>query len=71
MALQSLPTEITKHQLDGILGGFPSNAEINRYSDIVTVYAPDKTKILSAIKLYRNVWHVMAMPGLITTTNGA
>lgn len=70
--LKSLPTEITKSQLDAILGGFPSSAEIKRHPDIVTVYAPDKTKVLSAIKLYRNVWHVMAMPGLIsTTTTGA
>jgi hypothetical protein len=72
MSLQSLPTEITRRQLDAILGGFPSNAGIKRHPDIVTVYAPDGTKVLSAIKLYQNVWHVMAMPGLIsTTTTGA
>jgi hypothetical protein len=66
--LKSLPSEITKRQLDGILGGFPPNTEINRHPDIVTVYAPGKIKVLSAIKLYKNVWHVMAVPGLITTT---
>jgi hypothetical protein len=68
MALQSLPTEITRRQLDAILGGFPANATIKRGKDIATVYAPNGTKVLSAIEVYRNVWHVMAMPGLITTT---
>jgi hypothetical protein len=63
--LKSLPTELTKKELTKLLDGFPSNATINRGKDVATVYAPNGTKVLSAIEVYRNVWHVMAIPGLI------
>jgi hypothetical protein len=71
--LKSLPTPLSKHQLDNLLGGFPANADIHRHDTIVTVYAPNGTKVLSAANVAPNRWHVMAVPGLISTTtsNGA
>ena len=65
--MQSLPTPLTTKALKTLLAGFPDNADIRMGNISCTVRAPDGTKILSAIKApNRALWHVMAMPGMIT-----
>ena len=73
--MQSLPTALTTAQLNGLLTslqGLPS-AQVTRHSDVVTVHATRKAtgeqvKVLSAITRNGSQWHVMAVPGLISTT---
>jgi alkyl hydroperoxide reductase subunit AhpF len=73
--MQSLPTALTTAQLDGIIAslqGLPSS-QVTRHSDVVTVHATRKAtgeqvKVLSAITSNGAQWHVMAVPGLISTT---
>jgi hypothetical protein len=65
--MKSLPTPLTTKQLDALLAGFPSAAVINRHATVVTVTAPNGTKVLSAVKPSgRAIWHVMAVEGLVT-----
>ena len=73
--MQSLPTALTTAQLEGILSTLSALpiALVNRRENTVTVYATRKATgqvvtVLSAITHYGKQWHVMAVPGLITTT---
>lgn len=73
--MQSLPTALTTAQLDNILRALAAlpSAKINRHDDIVTVTATRKAtgqvvKVLSAATANGQQWHVMAVPGLISTT---
>lgn len=73
--MQSLPTPLTTSQLDGILSGLSTlpSAQVTRHSDVVTVHATkkatgDRVKVLSAVTRNGSQWHVMAVPGLISTT---
>ena len=73
--MQSLPTALTTAQLNGLvsqLEALPS-ATVNRHADIITVTATRKktgetVKVLSAATTNGQHWHVMAAPGLISTT---
>jgi hypothetical protein len=75
--MQSLPTPLTTAQLENILtelAALPS-ATINRHSGVITVTATKKktgetVKVLSATRENQQ-WHVMTVPGLITTTTKA
>jgi hypothetical protein len=74
-AMKSLPTALTTKQLDALLDSFPSNAEIERGEDVVTVHGTrrrdgQRVKVLSAVSHDRQHWHVMAVPGLINPTIG-
>jgi hypothetical protein len=73
--MQSLPTALTTAQLDRILSTLETmpSATVNRLTDAVTVTATRKAdrqrvKVLSAVTGDGQQWHVMAVPGLITTT---
>lgn len=70
--MQSLPTALTTRQLEEILDGFPSVCEISRHESIVIVRAKHKSgamhKLLSAATQDGQLWHVMARPGIISTT---
>lgn len=73
--MQSLPTPLTTAQLDGILSELAAlpTATVNRHADIITVTATRKAtgqtvKVLSAATRNGQQWHVMAAPGLISTT---
>ena len=72
--MKSLPTALTTAQLEGILetlAAMPS-ATVNRHPDIITVTATRKAtgetvKVLSAATSNGSQWHVMAVPGLVST----
>ena len=73
--MQSLPTALTTAQLDGILATLATlpSAQVKRHDSIVTVTATRKAtgqtvKVLSAASSDGQQWHVMAAPGLISTT---
>lgn len=73
--MQSLPTPLTTAQLENILTALAAmpSATVNRHADIVTVTATRKktgetVKVLSAATRDRQHWHVMTVPGIITTT---
>lgn len=73
--MQSLPTPLTTAQLDNILATLATmpTATVNRHPDIITVTATRKktgetVKVLSAATRDGHQWHVMAAPGLISTT---
>lgn len=66
MSLQSLPTTLTTAALDKLLAGFPKNAQVSRLEDSATVHAPNGAKVFSAVMVESNVWHAMAVPGLVT-----
>lgn len=73
--MQSLPTALTTAQLDGILATIATlpSAQVTRHDSIVTVHATrkatgEKVKVLSAASSNGAHWHVMAVPGLISTT---
>lgn len=73
--MQSLPTPLTTAQLEGLLSTLETmpSAKVNRHPDIVTVTATRKAtgetvKVLSAATTDGQHWHVMTVPGLITTT---
>ena len=75
LSMKSLPTTLTTAQLDGILSSIEKlpSAKVNRYPTIITVTATLKTtgkaiKVLSATSLNGTHWHVMAIPGLVSTT---
>lgn len=63
--LKSLPTTLTTEALDTLLKAFPKSAVIDRRTDNAVVKAPNGDKVLSAVEVSKNVWHVMAVPGLI------
>jgi L-lysine 2,3-aminomutase len=72
--MQSLPTALTTAQLDKLLSTLAAmpSATVNRFADIVTVTATRKAtgetvKVLSAATTNGQQWHVMTVPGLITT----
>ena len=72
--MKSLPTPLTTAQLEGILSALAAlpSAKVNRYSGVITVTATKKktgetVKVLSAART-NHQWHVMTVPGLITTT---
>lgn len=73
--MQSLPTALNSAQLDAILNtlaGLPS-AKVSRQPNVITVTATRKAtgesvKVFSAITGDGKRWHVMAVPGLISTT---
>lgn len=66
MKLKSLPQLLTTQQLKELIASFPEDAQIFRADTIITVTAPNKTKVLSAIKHHTlEQWHVMAMPKLV------
>lgn len=52
-------------QLNDLLSAFPKAARIHRGDGIVTVYAPNDKKVLSAASANGAQWHVMAVAGLI------
>ena len=54
-------------QLNGLLDSLPKAARINRGDGIVTVYAPNDKKVISAASANGLTWHVMAVEGLIET----
>lgn len=73
--MQSLPTALTTAQLNGLLSTLAAlpSATVNRHADVVTVTATRKAtgqtvKVLSAATRNGSHWHVMAVPGLISTT---
>lgn len=73
--MQSLPTALTTAQLDAILTTLQAlpSAQVKRHPSIVTVTATRKAtgqsvKVLSAATQDGHQWHVMAAPGLISTT---
>jgi hypothetical protein len=73
--MQSLATPLTTTQLDNILATLARlpSATVNRHPDIITVTATRKAdrqtvKVLSAATHDGQQWHVMAVPGLISTT---
>lgn len=63
--LKSLPTTLTTEALTKLLDGFPKNAKVDKRTDSATVHTPKGDKVLSAVEVSKNVWHVMAVPGLI------
>lgn len=70
--LSSLPTALSSKQLDSLLASFPPSAEIRRGDGVVTVHATRKsdgqrTKLLSAISRNGRTWHVMTVPGLVSS----
>jgi hypothetical protein len=73
--MQSLATPLTTIQLESILSTLAClpSAAVNRHPDIITVTATRKAdrqiiKVLSAATHDGQQWHVMAVPGLISTT---
>ena len=73
--MKSLPTALTASQLDGILSSLSvlPSAQVTRHPDVVTVQATrkatgEKVTVLSAVTRNGSQWHVMAVPGLISTT---
>jgi hypothetical protein len=73
--MKSLATALTTKQLDAILATLATmpSAIVNRHSDIITVTATRKAtgqmvKVLSAATGDGHRWHVMAAPGLVSTT---
>lgn len=73
--MQSLPTALSTAQLEGLLATIETlpSAKINRHPDIITVTATKKktgetVKVLSAATCNGTQWHVMAVPGLISST---
>lgn len=73
--MQSMPTALTTAQLDSILTTLEAlpSAQVKRLPSIVTVTATRKAtgqtvKVLSAATANGHQWHVMAAPGLISTT---
>jgi hypothetical protein len=73
--MKSLPTALTTAQLNGLLSTLAAmpSATVNRHADIVTVTATKKktgetVKVLSAATRDGHQWHVMAAPGLISTS---
>lgn len=73
--MQSLPTALSTAQLEGLLATIETlpSAKINRFPTIITVTATRKTtgetvKVLSAATRNGKQWHVMAVPGLISST---
>jgi hypothetical protein len=74
--MQSLPTALTTAQLEKLLSELAAmpSATVNRHPDIITVTATRKktgetVKVLSAATSDRQHWHVMTVPGIITTTS--
>ena len=68
-ALISLPHALTTRQLNALLDSFPAHKDLVMYrgTDVVVVRVRDD-KILSAAKSpTRELWHVMARPGMVTT----
>jgi hypothetical protein len=73
--MKSLPTALTTAQVNDLvaqLEALPS-ATVNRHPDIVTITATSKktgdtVKVFSAATANGQSWHVMAAPGLISTT---
>lgn len=58
---------MTTMQLHELLLSLPSNADKRINEGIVTVYAPNKKKVISAASSDGRYWHVMAVEGLIET----
>jgi hypothetical protein len=63
--MKSLPTLLSTADLNNLLDGFPSNAQVSRTDSSVVVKAPKGQRVLSAISSDGNQWHVMAVEGLI------
>lgn len=78
IAMKSLPTPLTTSQLEKILATLATmpSATVNRHPDIITVTATRKAtgetvKVLSAATRCGSRWHVMTVPGLVSTTFAA
>lgn len=59
---------LTKRDLNRLLKQFPANAKIQKSDILITVSAPDDTKVLSAAKMQFGLstgWHVRAIEGLV------
>lgn len=74
--MQSLPTTLTTRQLDELVSQFPSSCVIFKGEDIVVVKARNKKtgsvdRLLSAASPNGHHWHVMAKPGIVTTSFSA
>jgi uncharacterized protein (UPF0335 family) len=72
--MQSLPTPLSTAQLDALLSTIEKlpSAKVNRHADIITVTATRKAtgetvKVLSAATSNGKQWHVMTVPGLVST----
>ena len=66
--LQSLPAMLNTAELNQLLRQFPVNAKITGVepgSISRVVYAPNGEKVLSATEYRKDLWHVMAVPGMI------
>lgn len=64
--MKSLPTPLSTKELTVLLAQFPANASFCRSDMVVTVYAPNGDKVLSAIKApHKALWAVRAKEGLI------
>ena len=64
--MKALPTPLSTKELKALLAQFPANAKIEESEIVITVSAPDGTKVLSAIKApHRALWAVRAREGLI------
>lgn len=66
MKLKTVATMSTE-QVSALLATLPKSADIRKGETIVTVYAPNGKKVISAANVYGNQWHVMAADGLIQT----
>jgi trehalose-6-phosphatase len=69
--MQTLPTLVSTANLNAILATIANlpGAEINRSDSAVTVHATRKTqervKVLSAVLIIDNEWHVIAEAGML------
>ena len=73
--MQSLPTALTTAQVEELLTGLEAlpSAQVTRHDSVVTVKATRKATgeqvtVLRAVTRNGKQWHVMAVPGLISTT---
>ena len=74
--MKSLPTTLTTRQLDELVSQFPATCSIFKGEDIVVIKARNKKtgsidRLLSAASTDGHYWHVMAKPGIITTSFSA
>ena len=73
--MKSLPTLLTTEQLNNIVAHIESlpSAHVKRMDSILTITATKRktgetVKVLSAATQGDDLWHVMAVEGLISTT---
>lgn len=72
--MKSLQTALTTAEVEKLVSDIAKlpSAEVARHADIITISATrkatgEKVKVLSAATRNGTDWHVMAVPGLITT----